>query len=61
MNAVHELGRKMFAEFMKMRVRTRLSICIRLGLVVFMVIVGVAQIVYTVDAEQTTFRPLRLQ
>ena len=58
---MQDFGRKMRAEFRKMRVRTRVSLCIRLGLVVFMVIVGVAQIIYSVDAEQTTFRPLRLQ
>jgi hypothetical protein len=42
---VRGLGQKLFFEFSKMRVRTRVSICARLALSVFLVVAGATQIV----------------
>ncbi|MEJ2139684.1 MAG: hypothetical protein P8Y61_09600 [Gammaproteobacteria bacterium] len=57
---MREFGRKMLAEFRKMRVRTRVAICARVGMAVFLTIAGLAQIVYTADLDQYSLQPLRL-
>jgi hypothetical protein len=45
-------GQKIVSGFGKMRVRTRVSICVRLGMAVFLTIAGLAQIVYSTDADK---------
>jgi len=52
-------GQKMKLEFMNMRVRTRVSICARLGMAVFLVIAGLVQILYSADGEKFKFQHLQ--
>jgi hypothetical protein len=45
-------SQKVISGFGKMRVRTRVSICARLGMAIFLTIAGLAQIVYSTDADK---------
>ena len=53
-------ARKMLLEFRKMRVRSRIAICARLGLAVFLTIAGLAQIVCSADVDRYECRRLPL-